>query len=61
MQNKRTNKEIGEACARNIAKWKEATHVPNEKSTGTYAERVIAAREWQARKLQKIQEFMEKK
>jgi len=63
MQNKRTNKEIGEAVARNIAKFNEATHVENKPSREGASdwERLMDARQWQARKIQKIQEFMEKK
>ena len=62
MQNKRTNKEIGEACARNIAKWREATHVENKPSRegASYAERVADARRWAAEKNQKEIEFLTK-
>jgi len=58
----RTNKEIAEACARNLAKWKEATRVENKPSRegASYAERVMDARKWAAAKNQKEIEFLTK-
>ena len=63
MERQRTNKEIGEAVARNIAKWNEATRVENKPSEQpmSYVERVIAARKWAAEKEAKIAEYMQKK
>lgn len=63
MERQRTNKEIAEACARNLAKWKEATRVENKPSRegASYAERVADARKWAAEKEQKEREFMQKK
>jgi len=61
MEKQRTNKEIAEAAARNLAKWNEATRVENKPSEGSYVERVIAARKWAAEKEAKIAEFMQKK
>jgi len=60
MEKQRTNKEIGEAVARNIAKWNEATRVENKPSKGSYEERVMDARAYFAAKEAKIAEYMQK-
>ena len=63
MQNKRTNKEIGEACARRIAEFNKATYVENKPSRegASYAERVIDARAYIAARQAKIVEYIQKK
>lgn len=63
MERQRTNKEIGEAVARNIAKFNEATHVENKPSREGASdwERLMDARAYFAAKEAKIAEFMQKK
>ena len=58
----RTNKEIGEACARNIAKFNEATRVENPPFEGpmTSPSGIKAGRAYFAAREAKIAEFMQK-
>jgi len=63
MEKQRTNKEIGEACAKRIAEYNKATYVENKPSREGASdwERLMDARAYFAAKEAKIAEFMQKK